>query len=97
MKELAEQKKRYGCRRLHVLVKREGLVDNIKRSERIYKKEGPLLRVRRRRKLASPLQVRYLSEYRRTFRMTSIIADETPEQVSYHKRKHEEGSLWTGL
>lgn len=53
MKELAEQKKRYGCRRLHVLLKREGLVVNIKRSERVYREEGLLLRVRRRKKLAS--------------------------------------------
>lgn len=53
MKELAEQRRRFGCRRLHVLLKREGLVDNHKRSERIYREEKLALRIRRRKKLAS--------------------------------------------
>jgi putative transposase len=53
MKELAEERRRFGCRRLHVLLKREGLVANHKRTERIYKEEGLSLRVRRRRKMAS--------------------------------------------
>jgi len=53
MKELSEQRRRFGCRRLHVLLKREGLVDNHKRTERIYREEKLLLRVRRRKKLAS--------------------------------------------
>jgi putative transposase len=53
MKELAEQRRRFGCRRLHVLLKREGLVDNHKRTERIYRQEKLALRIRRRKKLAS--------------------------------------------
>ncbi len=53
MKELAEQRRRFGCRRLHVLLKREGLVDNHKRTERIYREEKLALRIRRRKKLAS--------------------------------------------
>ena len=53
MKEIAEQRKRFGCRRLHVMLKREGLVVNHKRTERIYREEKLLLRVRRRKKLAS--------------------------------------------
>ena len=35
MKALAEKRKRLGYRRLHVLLKREGLVQNHKRTERI--------------------------------------------------------------
>ena len=50
MKELAEQRKRFGSPRLHILLKREGLVINHKRTERIYQEEGLALRRKRRRK-----------------------------------------------
>jgi len=53
MRELADTRRRFGCRRLHVLLKREHLVVNHKRTERIYKEEHLSLRVRRRRKTAS--------------------------------------------
>lgn len=53
MKELAEQRRRFGCRRLHVLLRREGLVNNHKRTERIYREEKLALRIRRRKKLAA--------------------------------------------
>ena len=53
MKELAEKRKRFGCRRLHTLLKREELVINHKRTERIYREEKLTLRIRRRKKLAS--------------------------------------------
>jgi putative transposase len=53
MKEIAEQRKRFGCRRPHVMLKREGLVINHKGTERIYREENLSLRVRRRKKLAS--------------------------------------------
>jgi putative transposase len=35
LRELAEQRKRFGSPRLHILLKREGLVINHKRTERI--------------------------------------------------------------
>jgi len=57
MKELAEQRRRFGCRRLHILLKREGLVQNHKRTERIYREERLTLRIRRRKKLASSARV----------------------------------------
>lgn len=53
LKELSEQKLRYGCGRLHLFLQREGLVVNHKRTERIYREEGLTLRIRRRKKLAS--------------------------------------------
>jgi putative transposase len=53
MKELAEQRRRFGCRRLHTMLKREELVINHKRTERIYREEKLALRIRRRKKLAS--------------------------------------------
>jgi putative transposase len=53
MRELADARRRFGCRRLHVLLKREHVVINHKRTERIYKEENLSLRVRRRKKTAS--------------------------------------------
>ena len=57
MRELAEQRKRFGSPRLHVLLKREGLVTNHKRTERIYWEEGLTLRRKRRRKGAARARV----------------------------------------
>jgi putative transposase len=53
MKELAEKRRRSGCQMLHLILKREGLVINHKRTERIYREEKLALRIRRRKKLAS--------------------------------------------
>ena len=47
MKEIAHDRRRFGYRRLHVLLKAEGLVVNRKKTERLYREEG--LKVRRRR------------------------------------------------
>lgn len=47
MRELAHERRRFGYRRLHVLLKAEGLVVNRKKTERLYREEG--LKVRRRR------------------------------------------------
>ncbi len=59
MKELAEQRKRFGCRRLHTLLKREDLVINKKRTERIYREEKLTIRVRRRKKGAAQGRVEF--------------------------------------
>ena len=53
MRELAHTHKRYGSPRLHLLLKREGVVINHKRTERIYREEGLSLRKRTRRKRLS--------------------------------------------
>ena len=53
MRELAGERKRFGSPRLHIMLKREGLVVNHKRTERIYGKEGLALRRKRRRKGAA--------------------------------------------
>ena len=50
MRELAERRRRFGSPRIHVLLKREGLVINHKRTERIYHEEGLSLRIRKRKK-----------------------------------------------
>lgn len=56
LKEFADKRKRFGCPRLHVLLRREGFIINHKRTERIYKEEGLSLRIKRRRKIASVLR-----------------------------------------
>ena len=53
LKELAEKHRRYGHIRLYILIRREGLMVNHKRTERIYRQEGLSLRIRRRRKFAA--------------------------------------------
>lgn len=53
LRDLAAERKRFGSPRLHILLKREGLVINHKRTERLYRKEGLALRKKRRRKGAA--------------------------------------------
>lgn len=57
LKELAQTRRRFGCPRLHVMLRREGFMINHKRTERLYKQEGLSLRIRRRKKRASQLRV----------------------------------------
>lgn len=56
LKQLAHEKPRYGCRRLHLLLKKEGLVINHKRTERVYRAERLGLRMKRRKKLPSAMR-----------------------------------------
>ncbi len=53
LRELAATRVRYGYRRLHVLLRREGWLVNHKRIYRLYREEGLGIRVKRRKKLAS--------------------------------------------
>jgi transposase InsO family protein len=53
MRELAAERRRFGYRRLHVLLRREGLVQNRKRTQRLYREEGLTVRRRRGRKRAT--------------------------------------------
>ena len=57
MRELAGERKRFGSPRLHIMLKREGLVVNHKRTERIYNEDGLALRRKRRRKGAAGVRV----------------------------------------
>jgi putative transposase len=56
LKELAQTRRRFGCRRLHVMLRREGFKINHKRTERIYRQEGLILRIRRRKKMSAQLR-----------------------------------------
>ena len=53
LKELASKYRRWGHPKLYVLVRRQGLMVNHKRTEKLYREEGLSLRIRRRKKLAS--------------------------------------------
>lgn len=50
--ELAAQKRRYGYRRLHVLLRREGWQLNHKRTYRVYNEAGLMVRKRKRKRIA---------------------------------------------
>jgi putative transposase len=58
MKELAAARPRYGYRRLHVLLRRDGWMVNPTRVLRLYREEGLTLRIpRKKRKYASWVRV----------------------------------------
>ena len=52
LRELAAQRPRFGYRRLHVLLRREGVIVNHKRIERLYREEGLAVRRRTRKRVA---------------------------------------------
>ena len=52
LRELAAARPRFGYRRLHVLLRREGVIVNHKRIERLYREEGLAVRRRRRKRVA---------------------------------------------
>jgi putative transposase len=52
LRELAAERPRFGYRRLHALLRREGVVVNHKRVERLYGEEGLAVRRRSRKRLA---------------------------------------------
>lgn len=52
LRELAAQRPRFGYRRLHALLRREGVAVNHKRVARLYRAEGLAVRRRKRRSLA---------------------------------------------
>lgn len=57
LKELAETRRRFGYRRLHILLQREGWKVNHKRIHRLYREAGLSLRIKKRKKRASHLRV----------------------------------------
>ena len=52
LRELASERRRYGYRRLAVLLRREGFLGNHQQVYRLYKEEGLVVRRRRRKKTA---------------------------------------------
>ena len=52
LRELAGQRRRFGYRRLHILLQREGYMINRKKTQRLYREEGLSVRKRKSRKRA---------------------------------------------
>lgn len=57
LKQLAQEKPRYGYRQLHRLLRRQGVHVNHKRVYRLYRSEGMALRIKRRRRCAASPRV----------------------------------------
>ena len=57
LRELAESRRRYGYRRLTVLLQREGWAVNHKRVYKLYRQEGLAVRTKKRKKRASHLRI----------------------------------------
>ena len=53
MREIAEMRRRFGAPRLHIMLRREGVVINHKRTERVYREERLSLRLKKRNKRPS--------------------------------------------
>jgi putative transposase len=57
LRDLAASRVRYGYRRLHVLLRREGWMINLKRVRRLYNLEGLSLRLKKTKKRVSALRI----------------------------------------
>jgi putative transposase len=57
IRDIARARPRFGCLRIHILLRREGWLVNRKRVHRLYKEEGLQVRVRRRKKTGSHARV----------------------------------------
>jgi putative transposase len=77
LRELAEQRRRFGCPRLHVMLKREMLVINHKRTERLYREEKLSLRLKRRRKRAALVRVKLPAAERANQRWSMDFASDS--------------------
>ena len=52
LRELAHQRRRFGYRRLHILLRRDGIAIDRKKTQRLYREEGLTVRRRKGRKRA---------------------------------------------
>ncbi|WP_371688524.1 IS3 family transposase [Methylorubrum sp. Q1] len=52
LRELAQQRRRFGYRRLHILLRRDGIMINRKKTQRLYREEGLTVRRRKGRRRA---------------------------------------------
>ena len=62
LRELAEERVRWGYRRLHVLLRREGIQANHKAVYRLYREEGLAVRRRKRKRVAVPRRAMVLPQ-----------------------------------
>ena len=57
IREIAHRRRRFGCPRIHLMLRRDGFAVNHKRTERIYREEGLSLRKRKRKKVTAQERV----------------------------------------
>lgn len=74
LRELATERRRFGYRRLHVLLRQEGHVVNHKRTQRLYREEGLSVRRRRCRKRAVGTRAPMVAEARPNARWSLELA-----------------------
>jgi putative transposase len=77
VKEIAHTRMHYGYRRIHVMLRREGYKDNVKRVYRLYQEQGLSLRHKRlkRNKAAQSLQPKVVAEYANQMWSMDFVAD----------------------
>jgi putative transposase len=57
LRELAQERRRFGCARLHVMLRREGFTHNHKKTERIYREEKLQLKNRKKKKQVAQIRI----------------------------------------
>jgi putative transposase len=77
IKEIAQTRVHYGYRRIHVMLRREGYKDNVKRVHRLYRELGLSLRHKRpkRSKAAQLRQPKAVAEYANQMWSMDFVAD----------------------
>jgi putative transposase len=77
IKEIAHTRVHYGYRRIHVMLRREGYKDNVKRVHRLYQDQGLSLRHKRpkRNKAAQSRQPKATAEYANQLWSMDFVAD----------------------
>jgi len=83
LRELAAEQRRFGYRRLHVLLRAEGHVVNRKKTQRLYREEGLTVRKRKGRKRATGARAPILVEARPNARWS---VDFVHDQLSNGRR-----------
>ena len=83
LKELAAEQRRFGYRRLHVLLRAEGHAVNRKKTQRLYREEGLTVRKRKGRKRAAGSRAPILTEARPNARWS---VDFVQDQLSGGRR-----------
>jgi putative transposase len=77
IKEIAHTRVHYGYRRIHVMLRREGYKDNVKRIYRLYREQGLSLRHKRpkRNKAAQSRQPKTVADYANQMWSMDFVAD----------------------
>ena len=77
IRDITQTRVHYGYRRVHVMLRREGHLDNVKRIYRLYREEGLSLRLKRprRNKAAKLRQPKQLAHAINEIRSMDFVAD----------------------